>query len=393
MPDGTPRRSTARTRRADGQLRFGLMWFNSQTPYLTSAVAAGMNPPVLDVGVQSELARAAETAGFDFLFLADGYVGHGGHNVRIGHGEPRLSATVWAPVLMAATQHIGVATTIHTKYLPPGVIARLGGNLDHLSGGRWGWNIVPGTKDDEFLGAEPLDHAERYAQARETLDAVQQIWAARGARVEYHGKYHDFAGSMMGPFPVQEPYPLLFNAGVSEDGINFVVDACDYGFFTVVEDLDKVRGPVERLAATAEARGRDPLSVNLLGSIGIVVAPTRAEAQDRFEHLRETLDMDAARGWARSFLERSGTYQATHGGALDDAARSIGIAAGASVLVGSVDDVAEQLVHVHRATGLRGYQVCPLTWSVDELLLMGEVFARVGDAGLWTSPEERGWAW
>jgi alkanesulfonate monooxygenase SsuD/methylene tetrahydromethanopterin reductase-like flavin-dependent oxidoreductase (luciferase family) len=391
MPDMS-RTSTVRTRRPDGQLRFGLMWFNSQTPYLTSAVAAGMNPPVLDIGVQSELARAAETAGFDFLFLADGYVGHGGHNVRIGHGEPRLSAPVWAPVLMAATRHIGVATTIHTKYLPAGVIARLGGNLDHLSGGRWGWNIVPGTKDDAFLGADPLGHAERYAQARETLDAVQRIWAARGERVEFHGAHHDFAGSMMGPFPLQER-PLLFNAGVSEDGLDFIADACDYGFFTVVEDLDKVRGPVEGLAARAEARGRDPLTVNLLGSIGIVVGASRQEAQERFAHLRETLDMDAARGWARSFLDRSGTYQATHGGELDEAARSIGIAAGAAVLVGSVDDVADQLIEVHRATGLRGYQVCPLTWSVDELLLMGKAFQRVGDAGLWTSPEDRGWAW
>ncbi|GAA0900331.1 LLM class flavin-dependent oxidoreductase [Pseudonocardia zijingensis] len=383
---------TVRRRRPDGQVRFGLMWFNSQTPYLTSAVAAGMNPPVLDVGVQSELARAAETAGFDFLFMADGYVGHGGHNVRIGHGEPRLSAPVWAPVLMAATRHIGVATTIHTKYLPAGVIARIGANLDHLSGGRWGWNIVPGTKDDAFLGHEPLGHAERYAQARETLDAVQKIWDARGERVEYHGRYHDFAGSMMGPFPLQER-PLLFNAGVSEDGLDFIADACDYGFFTVVEDLDKVRGPVEALAARAEARGRDPLTVNLLGSIGIVVGASRQEAQDRYDHLVETLDMDAARGWARSFLERSGTYQATHGGELDDAARSIGVAAGATVLVGSVDDVAEQLIHVHRSTGLRGYQVCPLTWSVDELLLMGKAFRRVGDAGLWTAPEDRGRAW
>jgi len=75
-----------KVRRPDGQLRFGLMWFNSQTLYLTSAVAAELNPPVLDVDVQTELAQAAESAGFDFLFMADGYVGHGEANARIGHG-------------------------------------------------------------------------------------------------------------------------------------------------------------------------------------------------------------------------------------------------------------------------------------------------------------------
>jgi alkanesulfonate monooxygenase SsuD/methylene tetrahydromethanopterin reductase-like flavin-dependent oxidoreductase (luciferase family) len=198
---------------------------------------------------------------------------------------------------------------------------------------------------------------------------------------------------MMGPFPVQEPWPLLFNAGVSDDGLQFVADACDYGFFTVVDDLTKVRGPVEDVAARAEAAGRDPLSVNLLGSIGVIVAKTRREAHDRYDELRETLDMDAARGWARSFLGRSGTYQATHGGELDVVARSIGVAAGAKVLVGDVDDVAEQFVAVHRATGLRGFQVCPLTWSADDLLRMGSVFRRVGDAGLWKAPADRGWAW
>jgi FMNH2-dependent dimethyl sulfone monooxygenase len=252
---------------------------------------------------------------------------------------------------------------------------------------------VPGTNDDQFLGAEPLGHAERYAQARETLDAVQRIWAARGSRIEYHGDHHQFEGSMMGPFPVQEPWPLLFNAGVSHDGIQFVADACDYGFFTVVDDLAKVRKPVEEVAARAEAGGRDPLSVNLLGSIGLVVAATRQEAQDRFDQLRETLDMDAARAWARSFLGRSGTYQATHSGEFDEVARSIGVAAGASVLVGDVDDVAEQIITVHRETGLRGFQVCPLTWSVDDLQLMGSVFRRVGAAGLWKAPADRGWAW
>ncbi|MET8944154.1 LLM class flavin-dependent oxidoreductase [Streptomyces sp. NPDC004542] len=380
-------------RRVDDQIRFGLMWFNSQTPYATSRVTAEANPDVLDVNVQMELARTAEQVGFDFLFYADGYIGHGEANARIGHGEPRLSAPVWAPVAMMATSHIGVATTLHTRYLPPAVIARLGANLDRLSGGRWAWNIVPGTKDDPLIGLPPLEHSQRYAHAAEAVRAVKAIWDAGDGEVDFEGEFYRFKGSMMGPRPVQKPYPLLFNAGVSPAGQDLIASECDYGFFAVVDDLDKVRGPVEQLAARAERHGRDPLEVNLVGSIGMVVGRTGEEARERLEWIRDNLDMEAARGWAHSFLVRSKTYQDTHQGDVDEVARSVGIAAGSTVLAGTAEEVAEQLLHIHRSTGLRGFQILPLMWSVEELKAIGEVFPHLAKAGVWTAPEDRGWSW
>jgi dimethylsulfone monooxygenase len=125
-----------------------------------------------------------------------------------------------------------------------------------------------------------------------------------------------------------------------------------------------------------------------------VMADSRSEAEDRFAELRASMDMDAARAWAQSFLGRSETYRATHGDdALDEAARSIGVASGAKVLLGTPREVAEQIIEVHRATGLRGYQMCPLTWSVEELLRYREVFSELERAGIWTPPEKRGWSW
>lgn len=383
----------AKVRKPDGQLRFGLMWFNSQTPYLTSAVAAAQNPPVLDVGVQMEFAQAAETAGFDFLFMADGYIGHGEANARIGHGEPRLSAPVWAPLLMHATKHVGVATTIHTRYMSPAVIARMGANLDVISGGRWAWNIVPGTKDDPLMGVGTEDHDKRYEKAKDAVRAVKALWKARGSEVDYQGEFYRITGSMMGPHILQDPWPLLFNAGVSPAGQELIASECDYGFFTVVEDLEKVRKPVEQLAARAEANGRNPLEVNLVGGVSVLTAATTREAEDRFAELRETIDMDSARSWLDSFLGRSKTYQDTHSGERDEAARSIGVASGAKPLVGTPQDVAEQILEIHRATGLRGYQILPLTWSTPGLLSLGETFKTLGKAGVWTSPEDRGWSW
>lgn len=385
--------SVIKHRNADGKLRFGLMWFNSQTPYLTSAVTSAANPPVLDVQTQVTLAQAAEEAGFDFLFMADGYVGHGEANARIGHGEPRLSSPVWGTLLMTATKHIGVATTLHTRYLPPAVIARLGANLDAISGGRWAWNIVPGTKDDSLIGMPPLEHGDRYAHASEAVRAVKEIWRSKGKPINFDGAFYRLEGQMMGPYPLQEPWPLLFNAGVSASGQELVAQECDYGFFTVVDDLEKVRGPVQNLARLAENAGRNPLEVNLVGSISIVVGASRKEADDKYEQLLAGLDMDAARGWASSFLGRSQTYQNTHGEDIDKAARSIGVASGARVLRGTPSDIAEQILEIYRSTGLRGYQVLPLTWSEKELLQFGEVFQELETAGVWTPPHKRGWSW
>lgn len=382
-----------KVRRPDGQLRFGLMWFNSQTPYLTSAVAAKLNPPVLDVRVQTELAQAAEEVGFDFLFMADGYIGHGEANNRIGHGEPRLSAPIWAPVLMNATKHIGVATTLHTRYMSPAVIARMGANLDTMSGGRWAWNIVPGTKDDPIMGVDQKDHGARYAQATDAVRAVKALWKARGADVNYDGEFYQLSGSMMGPHPIQDPWPLLFNAGVSSAGQDLIASECDYGFFTVVEDLAKVRKPVEELAAKAVANGRDPLEVNLVGGVSVLTAATTREAEERFAELRETIDMDAARGWLDSFLGRSQTYLETHSGERDEAARSIGVGSGAKPLIGTPEDVAEQILEINRETGLRGFQILPMTWSTQGLLDLGRMFTTLEKADAWTAPANRGWSW
>ncbi|MDV3129901.1 LLM class flavin-dependent oxidoreductase [Mycobacterium sp. 21AC1] len=386
--------SSVKRRLADGQLRFGLMWFNSQTPYLTSAVAAQSNPPVLDVNTQMVLARAAENAGFDFLFLADTYVGHGEHNARIGHAEPRLYSPVWSAVLATATKHIGIASTLHTKYLPPAVIARMGANLDVVSGGRWAWNVVPGTLDDAIVGMESLNHAERYAQATEAVRAVKALWVARGEPVEFEGDYHTFSGRLIGPHPVQKPWPLLFNAGVSPAGQQLIASECDYGFFTLVDDLDKVRAPVENIARIAENAGRDPREVNLIGTVAIVIGESTAAAQDRFAELRDSIDMDAARAWATNFLGRSQTYKDTHGDAeFDAAARSVGVASGAKVLLGTPGDIAEQILSIYRETGLRGYQITPLTWSEKEVLQCGEIFEHLERAGVWTPPHKRGFSW
>lgn len=395
MQNGSKR--TVKERRPDTQLRFGLMWPNSPAPNVTSRAVADRNPDVLDIDQHMALARTAESIGVDFVFFADGYTHHGPDNARVGHGEPCIAAPIWAPVVMAATRHIGVVTTIHTRYHSPAVIARFGANLDVLSGGRWGWNVVPGANPAEsrLLGLpEDIDHDDRYAMAAETIDAVRTLWTANGEPVEFDGRFVSFSGTPRGPYPVQRPWPLLFNAGVSPAGQELIANACDYAFFAVVDDLAKVREPVRRLADLTESKGRSPLEVNMAGSIGVVVGQTHAEAREKYEWIRDSVDLPAARGWARGFLSRSQTYRSTFDSAeFDQTARKIGLAAGSRVLVGTAEEVAEQLIDIHRATGLRGFMLLVLLWAPDEVAKLADIFPYLRKANVWTPPAERGWCW
>lgn len=394
LPLATGRR-TPKPRLVDDKMRFGLMWPNSPSPNVTSAEVAERNPDVLDIDSHIALAKTAEQIGVDFVFFADGYTNHGLDNARVGHGEPCISAPVWAPIVMAATEHIGVVTTMHARYLSPVVLARLGANLDVLSGGRWGWNIVPGAKGSEaklFGLSDTVEHDERYRVVAETLEAVRTLWGAKGEPIDFQGEYYNLEGIPRGPYPVQES-PIVFNAGVSEAGQEFIAKSADYAFFAVVDDLSKVTASVRSLGVRTAAQGRDPREVNLAGSVGVVVGETGTEAAEKFAWIQESLDMDAARGWARGFLSGSQTYQANFDQRLDEAARKIGIAAGSRVLVGTAADIAEQLIEIHRITGLRGFMLINLLWAPSEVAMLGGVFPILEKAGVWETPESRRWSW
>lgn len=81
--------------------------------------------------------------------------------------------------MAAATRNIGFGVTIATTYEQPYHLARRLSTVDHLSGGRVGWNIVTGYLDSAArnLGlTEQPPHDERYAIADEYVDAVYKLW-------------------------------------------------------------------------------------------------------------------------------------------------------------------------------------------------------------------------
>src|SRR6476661_4029975 len=139
-----------------------------------------------DVRYWVELARLLDDGGFDGLFIADAV---GQLDVFGGDANAALSRGVQTPVtdpllavsaMAAATEHLGFGITVSTTYESPYLLARKFSTLDHLTGGRIGWNIVTSLLDSaarNIIGRDrQVPHDERYAMAQEFVEVAYKLW-------------------------------------------------------------------------------------------------------------------------------------------------------------------------------------------------------------------------
>src|SRR5205807_493783 len=126
-------------------------------------------------------AQTLERGRFDAWFMAD----HLGV-LNMPMAALKRSATVTSfdpltllPVLAMATEYLGLIATASTTFEPAYTIARRFASLDHISGGRAGWNLVTTSNPDAALNfglTEHMEHGERYRRAREFFDVVTGLW-------------------------------------------------------------------------------------------------------------------------------------------------------------------------------------------------------------------------
>ncbi|MCX4811088.1 LLM class flavin-dependent oxidoreductase [Streptomyces sp. NBC_01239] len=244
----------------------------------------------------THLARIAERGTFDSLFLADGPQLWSNLAQRpAGALEPLTLLTA----LATATEHIGLIATASTSYNSPYNLARKFASLDIISGGRAGWNIVTtaGAEAARNFGLEHEPaHAERYARAAEFLDVALKLWdsweddavvADKAAGVwgddtkihppRHQGTYFSVAGALNVPRSPQG-YPLLVQAGSSEDGKTFAARYAE-AVFTAQQTLADAQAFYKDLKSRTEAAGRNPEHVKVLPGIVPVLGGTEAEAR------------------------------------------------------------------------------------------------------------------
>ena len=257
-----------------------------------------------DIAHYRELARIAERGTFDSLFLADGPVLHPNVGQRpAGSLEPLTLLTA----LAAATEHIGLIATASTSYNLPYNLARTFASLDHISGGRAGWNVVTTAGEAAArnfgLDHEPA-HADRYARATEFLELAFKLWdsweddvvvADKAAGVwgdqsrihppRHRGLWFSVEGALNVPRPPQG-YPLLVQAGSSEDGRAFAARYAE-AVFTAQQTLADAQSFYADLKSRTRAAGRDPEHIKVLPGIVPVIGDTEAEALRRERELDE----------------------------------------------------------------------------------------------------------
>ena len=240
---------------------------------------------------QVRLVHKAEEVGFEAMIPLARWRGHGG---RINPHHRSLETFTWAAGLSALTERINIFATFHVPTVHPVMAAKMATTVDHISGGRFGMNIVAGWQPDELamFGADKRDHDERYAVADEWAQIVKQLWEAEGDS-EFHGKFFEIVNAFSEPKPLQRPGPPMMSAGISPAGQDFAARHCDM-IFAAIENPAKT---AEKVASIKEmARERYGRELKVFGVGHITCADTDEEARAEYERvIIEHGDWDAAK--------------------------------------------------------------------------------------------------
>jgi len=262
-----------------------------------------------DFGHFLNVARMAEAAKFDMVFLADGIGIRAKDEPRGALCRSAQTAELEPLTLLAAlapmTSHIGLTATASTTYNEPFHIARKFASLDQISGGRAGWNIVTSWSDAEaqnFNRDQHLDYATRYERAAEFVDVVKGLWDSWDADAFVHDKrsgiffdpaklhvlsHHGKHFKVKGPLSVArspQARPVLVQAGASEAGMDIAAENAEV-VYAVPHDLDTGRAYYAELKARVVRHGRPPEGLRILPGITPFIGRSEAEAREKYDLL------------------------------------------------------------------------------------------------------------
>ena len=245
--------------------------------------------------------QTLERGRFDAFFMADHLA-----VLNMPMAALKRSATVTSfdpltllPALATVTTHLGLIATASTTYNDPYHVARKFASLDHISGGRAGWNVVTSSNPDEALNfghKEHMEHDARYRLAREFYDVVTGLWDSwaddafiRDVEAGIYfdpEKLHvlDHKGphlSVRGPLNIARPvqgWPVIVQAGASEAGRQLAAETAEV-VFSGVNNLKDAQSYYADVKGRMEACGRDRDHLKILPGAFVVVGDSLAEAR------------------------------------------------------------------------------------------------------------------
>lgn len=261
------------------------------------------------------LARRLEEAKFDAFFMADhlAVLDMPVDALKRSHTVTSFEPFTLLSALAGATERIGLVATASTTFDEPYHIARRFASLDHLSGGRAGWNIVTTANPDAALNFgqdTQMEHDARYDRAREFYDVVTGLWdsfaddaflrdaesgiyfdPARVHVLNHHGPHLNVRGPLNIARPVQG-WPVIVQAGASEAGRQLAAETAEV-VFGASPNLEAGKSFYRDVKGRMEALGRDPDHLKILPAAFLVVADSIEEAQEERRRLDSLVHYDS----------------------------------------------------------------------------------------------------
>jgi FMN-dependent oxidoreductase (nitrilotriacetate monooxygenase family) len=280
----------------------------------------------IDINYYIAQAKLAESGLFDAFFIVDSQFINATYPA---HYLNRLEPLTLLSAVATHTANIGLVATASSTYNSPFNLVRRLASLDHISHGRAGWNVVTSFDSQvskNFGLDEHLDYATRYGRALEFVEVARALWdsfeddafpadVARGVFLDpeklhalnHVGEHFKVAGPL-NLSRSKQGQPVIFQAGVSEDGRNLAARVAE-GIFSPGESLESALEYYADVKQRAAKLGRDPNHIVVMPHGSPVVASTDEKAQARSREIYEQ-DNDFERKLA--FLGRGfGAYDFT----------------------------------------------------------------------------------
>lgn len=239
---------------------------------------------------QKKIAQLADCIGFEAIVPVARWRGFGGDTNFNGVCYETFT---WAAGLAEATENIQVFTTSHVPTVHPIAGAKMATTIDHISGGRYGINVVMGwfPPEMEMFGGKQLDHDDRYAYGGEWLDFVQELWSKDG-EFDFDGKFFQAKGVESYPKPLCGPRPALINAGTSPAGLEFSAKYVDVNL-TALDSLESMKEHSDKIKARArDGYGR---KIQVMTYALVVCRDTEEQAKADHQRIIDEGDWDGAR--------------------------------------------------------------------------------------------------
>ena len=258
------------------------------------------------------LIQKLEAGKFDAFFMADhlAVLNMPINALKRSHTVTSFEPFTLLSALAGATENIGLIATGSTTFDEPYHVARRFASLDHISGGRAGWNIVTTSNPDAALNfgrEDHMEHAERYKRAREFYDVVTGLWdsfaddafvrdvesglffdPAKMHVLNHKGKYLSVRGPLNIARPVQG-WPVIVQAGASEAGRQLAAETAE-AVFTAQSDLAAGREFCADIKTRMAKLGRPRDHMKILPACFVVVGDTVEEARAKRQKLDSLVD-------------------------------------------------------------------------------------------------------